>query len=114
MAAVEGGAGSGGGGEIELSESDPGHYTATLIGELDIESADRLNGTVEELLSLPVTRLDIDLSQLEFMDSSGLALLLRMTNQFGPADVRGAKPLIRRVIEVSGLTEVLRLESGSL
>jgi anti-sigma B factor antagonist len=101
------------GGGIELSESDPGHYTAILTGELDIESADRLNGSVEELLSLPVTRLDFDLSRLEFMDSSGLALLLRMTNQFGPADVRGAKPLIRRVIEVSGLTEVLRLEGGS-
>jgi anti-sigma B factor antagonist len=115
MAAVEGdvGGGSDDGGGIELSENEPGHYTALLTGELDIQSVERLNGLVEEFLTLPVTRLEFDLSQLEFMDSSGLALLLRMTNQFGPADVRGAKPLIRRVIEVSGLTEVLRLEGGS-
>jgi anti-anti-sigma factor len=109
MAAVGDGAGS----EIELSESEPGHYTAILTGELDIQSVDRLNGSVEKLLTLSVTQLDFDLSDLAFMDSSGLALLLRMTNQFGPAEVRGARPLIRRVIEVSGLTEVLRLEAGS-
>jgi anti-sigma B factor antagonist len=109
MAAVEDGAGGG----IELSESEPGHYTARLTGELDIQSVERLNGSVDELLTQPVTQLDFDLSELQFMDSSGLALLLRMTNQFGPAEVRGAKPLIRRVIEISGLTEVLRLEAGS-
>jgi anti-anti-sigma factor len=109
MAAVEDGAGGG----IELSEGEPGHYTAILTGELDIQSVDRLNGSVEKLLTLSVTQLDFDLSDLAFMDSSGLALLLRMTNQFGPAEVRGARPLIRRVIEVSGLTEVLRLEAGS-
>jgi anti-anti-sigma factor len=109
MAAIGDGAGSG----IELSESEPGHFTAILTGELDIQSVDRLNGRVDQLLTLPVTRLAFDLSNLEFMDSSGLALLLRMTNQFGPAEVRGAKPLIRRVIEVSGLTGVLRLDAGS-
>jgi anti-anti-sigma factor len=109
MAAVGDGAGSG----IELSEGEAGHFTAVLSGELDIQSVDRLDGKVEELLSLPVTQLEFDLSELEFMDSSGLALLLRMTNRFGPAGVRGAKPLIRRVIEVSGLTEVLRLEDGA-
>jgi anti-sigma B factor antagonist len=104
--------GDGAAGGIELSESEPGHYTAILTGELDIQSVDRLNGSVDELLTLPVTHLDFDLTNLEFMDSSGLALLLRMTNRFGPAEVRGAKPLIRRVIEVSGLSEVLRLEAG--
>jgi anti-anti-sigma factor len=99
-------------GGIELRENEPGWFTAILSGELDIQSVDHLNGDIEDLLRRPVTRLDFDLSGLAFMDSSGLALLLRMTNQFGPADVHGAKTLIRRVIEVSGLTEILKLEPG--
>src|SRR6185437_5976338 len=96
-------------GRIELRENEPGWFTAVVSGELDIQSVDQLNGEMEDLLRRHVIRLDFDLSGLTFMDSSGLALLLRMTNQFGPTEVRGAKTIIRRVIEVSGLTEVLKL-----
>lgn len=106
MAEVDGAARGG----LELSEGAPGHYTAVIFGELDIESVTRLNDRVDQLLASPVSRLRFDLSDLEFMDSSGLGLLLRLTNQFGPAPVHGARPLIRRVIEVSGLTGVLQLE----
>jgi anti-anti-sigma factor len=97
-------------GGLELSEGEPGAYTAVISGELDIQSVGRLNDLVDDLLTRPVTHLNFDLTDLQFMDSSGLGLLLRLTNQFGPAQVRGARPLIRRVIEVSGLTEVLRLD----
>jgi anti-anti-sigma factor len=107
MADVNGGSRGG----LELSESDPGRYTAVISGELDIESVGRLNDRVDQFLTRPVTSLRFDLSDLEFMDSSGLGLLLRITNQFGPVRVHGARPLIRRVIEVSGLTEVLQLEA---
>jgi anti-anti-sigma factor len=100
-------------GGLELSESKPGSYVAVISGELDIESVGRLNDLVDDFLTRPVTDLRFDLSDLEFMDSSGLGLLLRLTNQFGPARVRGARPLIRRVIEVSGLTEVLQVEDGA-
>jgi anti-anti-sigma factor len=44
------------------------------------------------------------------MDSSGIALLLRLTNHFGPLRVHGAGEMIRRVIEITGLTETLQLE----
>jgi anti-anti-sigma factor len=99
--------------QIALSEIEPGCFTATISGELDIQSVDRLNGAIDDLLARRLTRLDFDLSEVEFMDSSGLALLLRLTNQFGPAYVKGAKPIIRRVIEVSGLSGVLQLDGGA-
>jgi anti-sigma B factor antagonist len=91
---------------IDVAEGDPGCFTATISGELDIHSVDALGARIAR----PATRIDFELSDLEFMDSSGLALLLRVTNQFGPAHVRGAKPLIRRVIEVSGLDGVLQVD----
>ncbi len=58
-------------------------------------------------------RLDLDLSGLAFMDSSGLALLLRVANRLGPLRVFGASPLIRRVIEATGLTGILLVQDGA-
>ena len=46
------------------------------------------------------------------MDSSGLALLLASANRLGPLRVFGASLLIRRVIEVTGLTGILQLQDA--
>jgi anti-sigma B factor antagonist len=96
--------------EIKVSQTELGHLTAKISGELDIMSVERLNPQIESLVVRSADRVDLDLSELEFMDSSGLGLLLRITNAFGPQRVLGARPLIRRVIEVTGLTEVFYLE----
>lgn len=98
--------------QIVLSEIEPGQVTVRLSGELDILSVDSLNGQVDDLLARTLTQVDLDLSGLEFMDSSGLAVLLRLANRFGPLRVFGANPLIRRVIEVTGLTGILRIEGA--
>jgi anti-sigma B factor antagonist len=96
--------------EIVLSEIEPGKVTARISGELDILSVDHLSGQVDDLVTRTLTQVDLDLSGLEFMDSSGLALLLQLANRFGPLQVFGANPLIRRVIEVTGLTGILQAE----
>jgi anti-sigma B factor antagonist len=98
------------GAAIGVAEGEPGQLTARISGELDIVSAGQLSGQVDDLLARRPSRLDLDLSELAFMDSSGLALLLRLANQLGPLRVFGASPLIRRVIEATGLTKVLLLQ----
>jgi len=99
--------------EIDLSGGGPAFMTARISGELDIVSVEHLRGTVEDLLARPPARLDLDLSGLAFMDSSGLALLLSLANRLGPLQVFGASPLIRRVIEATGLTGVLQLQGAA-
>jgi anti-sigma B factor antagonist len=99
--------------ELDLAEAEPGVVTARISGELDILSVEQLGGQIDELLARAPTCVDLDLSDLEFMDSSGLALLLRLTNRFGPIQVFGANPLIRRVIEATGLTGILQMEEGT-
>jgi anti-sigma B factor antagonist len=98
---------------IRLSETEPGRVTVHISGELDIVSVDHLNGQMDDLLAQAPAGIALDLTGLEFMDSSGLALLLRLTNRFGPCRVRGANPIIRRVIEVTGLAGILRLEGDA-
>ena len=95
---------------IDLSEGEEGHVTARISGELDIVSVGHLTGKIDDLLARTPTRLDLDLSGLAFMDSSGLALLLGLANRLGPLRVFGANLLIRRVIEVTGLTGILQLQ----
>ena len=95
--------------EINVIEAEPGHYTVKVSGELDIASVEHLTFTMDALLRLQPERLELDVSDLEFMDSSGIALLVQITDQFGPCVVRGASPLIRRVIGATGLGEILRL-----
>jgi anti-anti-sigma factor len=95
---------------IDVAEGEWGNVMARVSGELDIVSASNLGGQVDDLLAHPPARLDLDLSGLAFMDSSGLALLLRLTTQLGPLRVFGASLLIRRVIEATGLTSILLLQ----
>jgi anti-sigma B factor antagonist len=106
MASVNGGSRA----EIGISEPEPGRFVAAFSGELDIVSVEGIEAQVEDLLARPATRVDLDLTDVTFMDSSGLAVLVRIANQFGPLRVSGARPLVRRVIEVTGLTEILALE----
>jgi anti-anti-sigma factor len=96
--------------EIRWSETEPGHVTARVSGELDIVSVERLQRPFDDLLASGPTRLDLDLSGLAFMDSSGLALLLRVANRLGPLRVYGASVLIQRVIEATGLTGILLVQ----
>jgi anti-anti-sigma factor len=55
-------------------------------------------------------RVDFDLGALEFMDSSGIALLLRVAAKAQTVRVREPSELIRRLIEATGLSEILPMD----
>jgi anti-anti-sigma factor len=76
-----------------------------LAGELDLASVGLLAAPLEELLGRPPQPLVLDLSELTFMDSSGIAVLIRVANHFEQLETRGAQPAVRRVIEVLGLAD---------
>ena len=68
----------------DLSEHDLAVVTQTVDrlgvglavhGEVDLASAPRLARRIREALCLPVSRVTIDLSDVEFMDSQGLHVL---------------------------------------
>jgi anti-anti-sigma factor len=52
----------------------------------------------------------VDLSELDFMDSSGIAVLIYAVNSIKAIELRNASPIIRRIIEATGLSNVLRLD----
>ena len=85
-----------------------------LSGEIDLRRATELRKTAEAYERGDVPSVHVDLSAVTFLDSIGLAFLARLartaTARGGEVVVSGAQPIVRRVLEVSGLLTVLRLE----
>ncbi|MGI5211424.1 STAS domain-containing protein [Plantactinospora sp. CA-290183] len=81
-------------------------------GELDMATAPQLQDQITDLLEKGQTRLVFDLSDLTFCDSTGLSVFVRARNSADEAGgvVRLAAPRrgVLRILEVSGLVEVLQ------
>jgi anti-sigma B factor antagonist len=94
--------------EISTASGDGG-TVLTLSGELDIASAPALERTLDDFgTSLP-HRLVIDLTQVTFMDSTGLRALLLARQRTADADhelfLRPGPRQVQRVFELSGTLE---------
>ncbi len=78
-----------------------------LSGELDMVSVERVRSVVEGVLTADDDRLAFDVAGLRFMDSSGIALLVSAARQVRQVELRHPTPIVRRLIELTGLTELL-------
>lgn len=93
------------------------NLTLRLCGELDHHAA---RAVMEEMdrhldVALPI-RTELDLSGLSFMDSSGIAVILRlykrMQNLDGRLKVTGVPPQAMRVLKTAGISRVVIIEEG--
>lgn len=87
----------------------PGHATVTIVGELDMSGVDPLATRVASVLEGGVDSLTVDVTELQFADSSAIALWVRWANEVDELELRDPPPLLRRVIEAMGLHESLGL-----
>lgn len=100
-----------------LSAYRDGRLTVFLHGELDHHEVRQSMAAIDRLLDeyLPRTCV-LDLADLKFMDSSGIALILRlhrrMTERGGSAWVENAANQPERVIEASGIERLVRVAAG--
>jgi anti-anti-sigma factor len=83
----------------------PDLHVVTLHGELDVESADGLANSLEELAGSTVV---VDLSDLMFMDSSGIGALVRARNRIkagGLGELVLTRPgaIVQKALQIVGL-----------
>ena len=90
----------------EVSRED-GAAVIRLSGELDMVSVESVRSVIEAALAARSERLVFEVSGLEFMDSPGIALLISMTRKVKTVEVRNPNAIVRRIIELTGLTEIL-------
>jgi len=95
---------------------DAGSTVVTLAGDFDIATARAVAGQVDSLLTQAPSAVVLDLSQVDFIDSSGIALLLRLHTAVvrdGGGTVRVVNPsdAARRTFELCGLTELFGFDT---
>lgn len=92
---------------------DSGTAIIHVKGETDLLNAERIRTALDPFEASDVEAIIVDAGDLQFMDSSGFAVLMKLALQFGGSiTIRNATPMIRRIVEVGGLSSVLRLEGG--
>jgi anti-sigma B factor antagonist len=98
---------------VRLSVIEVDASTTALAGEIDAHTAPSL---VHRFESLPAGEGDIclDMSGVEFMDSSGLRVIIEL-HQRAEADsrrlvLRSPSPAVGRLIEISGLSDHLNVD----
>lgn len=89
-----------------------GRLTVYITGELDHHEARLLMHTVEELIDEYLPReFALDMAGLSFMDSSGIAIVIRISRRMkelgGRAWIENPSRQPRRVIDASGIERVV-------
>ncbi len=89
--------------------------TALLSGELDHHTAAEMRTTIDEAIELNMpTLLILDFSGINFMDSSGIGLVMgryRSLMRLGAQlHIAGASPQIYKVMKLAGLEKLASLE----
>jgi anti-anti-sigma factor len=95
---------------VETRADAPGGPVIAVSGDLDISSVEQLRNAVSEMAQGRPEELTFEMSGLRFMDSAGIAVLLGAAGSVPSVRLRNPTRAVRRVIELTGLTEVLKVE----
>ncbi len=93
-------------------ERKKGTLIAYVTGELDHCSAASVRRELDQMISDPgIRRLVLDVSEMTFMDSSGIGVILgryrAMAQRGGRVAVRGMNPHVEKIFLLSGMNQVI-------
>jgi anti-sigma B factor antagonist len=111
------------GGEVAIPEDltvrveqDGQGAVLVLTGELDLASGETFSDRLQAVEAGRPELITLDLSGLRFLDSSGLALVVRAhtraRNEGRRLVIIPGPPQVQRVFDITGLNTVLELEDG--
>jgi anti-sigma B factor antagonist len=101
---------------VVRSQQSDGSLVIAFAGELDLANAGTAENALEGSLADASTPVIVDMRELEFIDSTGIALLVSTLSRndgetrvsFIPSDF----PAVTRVLELTGLAERLPLANA--
>jgi anti-sigma B factor antagonist len=95
----------------ELVETTNGYALIALRGELDIYTAPRFEEVLLESIDAGTRRLIVDLTEVSFIDSTALGVVVGAVKQLrmvdGSLEIICTSPDIRRIFEITGLDRIL-------
>ncbi len=102
--------------ELRISELRVGRRSVLAVsGEIDIATVDVLRVAVERVLASPAADVWIDLSEVGFMDSTGIKVLLHARSELSRAPRHFAVICppgpVRRVLRIAGVEPALAIHA---
>jgi anti-sigma B factor antagonist len=98
---------------LEVDESRAPYTVLSVKGEIDVYSAPRLRERLVELVSQGHRQIVVDLEGVDFLDSTGLGVLVgglkRLRSHDGELSIVCSQSRILKVFEITGLTSVFRM-----
>ncbi len=93
-----------------------GESRLCVAGEIDVASSPTLRVRISEMIDEGAERIVLDLSEMTFIDSSGLGVLVGALKRVRELDredlvLEGLQGPPRRVFEITGLTELFTIEA---
>lgn len=102
--------------KINQSVGEDGRVCISIAGEADIFTAPDMKEKINSSVEKTEHHLCIDLTELEYIDSTGLGLLVgalkRMRNKDGKVSLVRPQPQIRKLLDITGLSKVFDIKEG--
>ena len=91
---------------------------AAIVGEVDHHGAKELREEIDDaILAAMPKKVILDLASVDFMDSSGLGIIMgrkALADKLGAGfALQNPSKRVARIIELSGLTRIIKIESQS-
>lgn len=101
---------------IAVLPSDAGEPAQLrAAGELDVESAPGLRAAIEQSVASGATVVELDLSGIEFIDSTGISVLLaarELLAGVGTLVLAARSGVVDRALELTGLSELFARQTA--
>jgi anti-sigma B factor antagonist len=98
---------------LEVDDSHPPSTLLSVKGEVDVYTAPRLREKLVELVSQGKRQIIVDLESVDFLDSTGLGVLVgglkRLRSHDGDLALVCTQHRILKVFEITGLTKVFTI-----
>jgi anti-sigma B factor antagonist len=103
--------------DLKLAVQDHGdRATIQVAGEVDLATSPQLQAIQIDLVDQGFHQLIVDLEQVSFLDCAGIGMLVdarrRVQAHGGSLKLVRPAPLVRRVLEVTGMTAVFPIDSS--
>ncbi|HEX6456846.1 MAG TPA: STAS domain-containing protein [Solirubrobacterales bacterium] len=95
--------------EVKVGDLEQGVRTISVRGELDLSTAPDLEDPLNQALEAGEGSVLVDLSECEFIDSTGIALIVRAWQRLESGEngralvICSQNDQVRRVLEITGL-----------
>lgn len=93
--------------------SQPEPTIISLEGEIDLHESPNVRDTLRPLIERKIPRIYVDMAEVAYIDSSGLAVLIdamqRIANYGGKFGLIAIRPAVRTVLDIARLDQVFRI-----